>query len=110
LSQTRIPIHPDRIFVNSLACHEERVVVQPIGVVLTKNVESATVGVSAVRKKSVSGFAKQALFEVDYAGVFDVPLSGKPEALLRSCKERRPCSRSTHKSTNRGLPANAEKH
>jgi hypothetical protein len=43
-------------------------------VVLAKNVESPTVSLSPVRKKSVCGFVKQALFEVDYATVLDMLL------------------------------------
>ena len=74
MSQSRIPMYPDRVLVDSLARHEERIIVQPIGIVLTKSVECAAVSVGTVHQESVGSFAKQALFEVDYRAVLDAPL------------------------------------
>ena len=67
-------MHPRYLFVDTFACHEERIVVQPIAVALTKSLESAALRVSAVRKKSATGFAKQILFKGDDASVLDLLL------------------------------------
>jgi hypothetical protein len=60
--------------VDCLARHEKRVIIPPISVVVAKRVESATVSGSAVRKKSASGFAKQALLKFDHAAVLNALL------------------------------------
>jgi hypothetical protein len=67
-------MHPRRVLVDSLARHEERIIVQPIAVILAKRDEKATVSLGTALQKSPSGCAKQTLFEVDYAVVFDVLL------------------------------------
>ena len=68
---SRIPPRPGDVLVNFLAGHEECVIVEPIGVVLAKEIESGAVTLRAVGKKTMSGLAKQVLFKVDYTTVLD---------------------------------------
>src|SRR3984957_902167 len=54
-TDSRIPMNPRLEIVNFLAGHEERIVLQPLRVLLAKIVEGAAVGVSAVSKKGRRG-------------------------------------------------------
>src|SRR5579872_3361571 len=74
LAYSSIPMNPGYVFVNGLACHEEGVVVQPSAVFLAKRIESEPVRMGAVLNKSLRGFAKQVLLEVEHPFVFDLLL------------------------------------
>src|ERR1700739_2750124 len=63
---------PSHVLVDSFASHEKRIVLQPVPAVLAKGVEVATVGLGSVREESMSGFAKECLFEFDYAVVRNI--------------------------------------
>src|ERR1700740_1364323 len=67
-------MHPSHILVDSLARHEESVILQPFGVALAESLKGTTVNSVTVLKKCMPGFAEQILFEVDHAGVLDVLL------------------------------------
>ncbi len=69
LPYSRIPMDPSRVIVDFLACHEERIVVQPLRVLLAKSIEGPTVGLCSVCKERVSSVAKEFLFEGDYSVV-----------------------------------------
>src|ERR1039458_5972940 len=60
---------PGHIIVDFLACHEERIVLQPFPALLAKSIEGPTVGLSSVCKESASSLAKEFLFEGDYSVV-----------------------------------------
>jgi hypothetical protein len=73
-SNSRLPVHPSHILVNSLARHEDSVIVQPFGVALAKSLESANFSRATILKERPPCFVQQTLFEVDHARVLDVLL------------------------------------
>src|SRR5450432_664330 len=74
--QSRIPVHPDGVAEESFARHEERIIFQPASVSPAEGVKGGAIGVSGIRRRSLSGPAEQAVLKVNYATVLDA-LFGK---------------------------------
>src|SRR5580704_16638294 len=72
LTDSRIPMHPGHVMMDFLACHEERIILQPLSAFLAKSIKGTAVGLSSVCKKSASSFLKELLFEGDYLVIGDV--------------------------------------
>src|ERR1700757_175762 len=71
LTDSGVPMHPGHVMMDFLACHEERIILQPLSALLAKRIEGTAVRRSSVCKESTSGFVKELLFEGDYLVVGD---------------------------------------
>src|SRR5579863_812868 len=54
VTYSRIPMDPPCVVADFLACHEKRILLQPLPALLTKGIEGTTVVLSSVRKESRS--------------------------------------------------------